>query len=197
MNAATRGWRALIYTYCASTGIFAALFCLLATNKPSEWKGPMRPRMNRAEVLLLEAGVNGGKKKKPTPQTPPRAVIAGIVAGFAVWVWLLLLPVTMDARGVAPAWLPAGPFGIAGLSPDGFFGLTGWSRLGRAVGVSLFLGTAVTLLVMGWRGATPRRLDSRGFDAKTLRDAGRRFLPRERVEELLAEAPRSGRGGIN
>ena len=64
--------------------------------------------------------------------------------------------------------------------------------MGRAVGVSLFLGTAVTLLVMGWRGATPRRLDSRGFDAKTLRDAGRRFLPRERVEELLAEAPRSG-----
>ena len=126
------------------------------------------------------------------PQTPPRAVIAGIVAGFAVWVWLLLLPVTMDARGVAPAWLQAGPFGIAGLSPDGFFGLTGWSRLGRAVGVSLFLGTAVTLLVMGWRGATPRRLDSRGFDAKTLRDAGRRFLPRERVEELLADAPRSG-----
>lgn len=126
------------------------------------------------------------------PQTPPRAVIAGVVAGFAVWVWLLLLPVTMDARGVAPAWLQAGPFGIAGLSPDGFFGLTGWSRLGRAVGVSLFFGTAVTLLVMGWRGSAPRRADSRGFDAKTLRDAGRRFLPRERVEELLVDAPRSG-----
>jgi Na+/proline symporter len=65
------------------------------------------------------------------PQTSPRAVIAGIVAGFLVWAWLLLLPVAMDARGVSPAWLQTGPFGLAGLSPDGFFGLTGWSRLGR------------------------------------------------------------------
>ena len=71
-------------------------------------------------------------------------------------------------------WALAVAFGIAGLSPDGFFGLTGWSRLGRAVGVSLFLGTAVTLLVMGWRGTAPRRLDSRGFDAKTQRGAGRK-----------------------
>jgi PAS domain S-box-containing protein len=125
-------------------------------------------------------------------QTPPRAVIAGIAAGFLVWAWLLLLPVTMDARGVAPQWLQEGPFGIAILSPNGFFGLTGWSRLGRAVGVSLFVGTAVTLLVAAWRGHAPRGHDSRGFDAQTLRDAGRRFLPRERVEELLVDAPRSG-----
>jgi PAS domain S-box-containing protein len=125
-------------------------------------------------------------------QTPPRAVIAGIAAGFLVWAWLLLLPVTMDARGVAPPWLQEGPFGIAILAPDGFFGLTGWSRLGRAVGVSLFIGTAVTLLAAAWRGHAPRRHDSRGFDAQTLRDAGRRFLPRERVDELLMDAPRSG-----
>jgi PAS domain S-box-containing protein len=126
------------------------------------------------------------------PQTPPRAVIAGIAAGFIVWAWLLLLPVTMDARGVSPGWLQDGPFGIALLAPDGFFGLTGWSRLGRAVGASLFMGTATTLLVAAWRGHAPRRHDSRGFDAQTLRDAGRRFLPRERVEELLLDAPRSG-----
>jgi len=125
-------------------------------------------------------------------QTPPRAVIAGIAAGFLVWAWLLLLPVTMDARGVAPQWLQEGPFGVAILSPNGFFGLTGWSRLGRAVGVSLFAGTAVTLLVAAWRGHAPRGHDSRGFDAQTLRDAGRRFLPRERVEELLLDAPRTG-----
>jgi PAS domain S-box-containing protein len=126
------------------------------------------------------------------PQTPPRAVIAGIAAGFLVWAWLLLLPVTMDAHGVAPQWLQQGPFGIAMLAPDGFFGLTGWSRLGRAVGVSLFVGAATTLLAAAWRGHAPRRHDSRGFDAQTLRDAGRRFLPRERVEELLVDAPRSG-----
>ena len=41
---------------------------------------------------------------------------------------------------VSPGWLQHGPFGWAWLSSDGLFGLTGWSRLGRAVGPSLFVG---------------------------------------------------------
>nr|WP_254696099.1 hypothetical protein [Lysobacter enzymogenes] len=33
------------------------------------------------------------------PQTPARAAIAGIAAGFAVWAWTLLLPMLFEARG--------------------------------------------------------------------------------------------------
>ncbi|TZF89343.1 hybrid sensor histidine kinase/response regulator [Cognatilysobacter lacus] len=113
------------------------------------------------------------------PQTPARAALLGILVGFATWAWILVVP-TFDTA----TWLHAGPFGAAWLSPDGFFGLTGWSRLGRAVGASLFLGTATTLLLAAsWNGA-PRRA-YRGLDAATLRAASLRFLPRDRVSQLL------------
>lgn len=125
------------------------------------------------------------------PQTPPRAVVAGIVAGFAVWCWVQLVPTAFALRGESPAWLSQGPFGIAALSPNGLFELTGWSRLGRAVGASLFVGTLVTFLVAAWRHDLPRRA-RRGLDAQTLRDAGLRFLSRERVDELLRDAPTDG-----
>ena len=125
------------------------------------------------------------------PQTSPRAAVVGVLAGFAAWAWVLLLPMTMDVRGVSPAWIGEGPFGIAFLSPDGLFGLTGWSRLGRAVGASLFVGTLATVLAAIWRREAPRRAQ-RGLDAQTLGDAGRRFLPRERVAQLLQGAPTTG-----
>jgi len=125
------------------------------------------------------------------PHTPPRAAIAGIFTGFATWAWCLLLPVMVSSHGVTPAWVSQGPFDVQWLAPDALFGLTGWSRLGRAVGASLFVGTLATALVAVWRTA-PTRRESRGLDAATLRNAGRRFLPRERVAELLATAPVTG-----
>ncbi len=122
------------------------------------------------------------------PQTPPRAVIAGIIAGFACWCWALLLPIAMEAQGASSATINA-PF--LWLQPDALFGLTGWSRLGRAVGASLFLGSVVTLLVASL-GQSSRGRDARGFDARTLRNAGRRFLPASGIDNLLRDAPSSG-----
>ncbi|MGY1424924.1 hybrid sensor histidine kinase/response regulator [Lysobacter sp. A289] len=125
------------------------------------------------------------------PQTPPRAAVIGISVGFAAWAWVLLLPTMFELGGRPPAWIESGPFGVALLSPDGLFGLTGWSRLGRAVGASLFLGTIATVLGWIWRRDTPRQ-SYRGLDAKTLRDASLRFLPRERVLQLLHGVPAVG-----
>ncbi|WP_055083031.1 ATP-binding protein [Jannaschia donghaensis] len=45
---------------------------------------------------------------------------AGIVTGFVVWAWTMLLPVL-----ASDAVLASGPFGIAVLRPEGLFGLTG------------------------------------------------------------------------
>lgn len=126
------------------------------------------------------------------PQTPPRAVIAGIAVAAATWVWLLLVPVVADAQGAAPAWLRAGPLGLGLLAPDAFLGLTGWSRVGRAVGVSLLAGVAATWLWAAWSQASPRRHGQRGLDADTLREAALRFLPRQTVERMLHDAPASG-----
>ncbi len=125
------------------------------------------------------------------PQTPPRAAIAGVLAGFITWAWVLLLPSLLDNGGQMPGWVGEGPFGWRWLAPQALFGLTGWTPLGRAVGASLFVGTAATLLAMAWRRDTPDRA-RRNLDADALRDAGRRFLPFEQVERLLATAPRNG-----
>jgi signal transduction histidine kinase/Na+/proline symporter/CheY-like chemotaxis protein len=125
------------------------------------------------------------------PQTPAIAATAGVLAGFAAWSWVMLVPMIAAVLGADPAWLHAGPFGMHWLAPEALFGLTGWSRLGRAVGVSLFVGTVATLLLATLRG-TPHRREARGSDLHTLRNAGRRFLPPQRVDELLRQAPAKG-----
>lgn len=121
------------------------------------------------------------------PQTPGSAATAGMLLGFLAWAWVMLVPMLAPGQ----AWLVEGPFGIGWLAPESMFGLTGWSRLGRAVGVSLFLGTAATLLLAGLRSA-PHRSEARGSDLRTLRNAGRRFLPAQRVDAVLRGAPATG-----
>ncbi len=130
------------------------------------------------------------------PQTLPRAVLLGIGAAVALWTWLLLVPALVEARGLDTQWLRDGPGGWSLLAPDAFFGLTGWSRLGRAVVMSLFAGVIVTLFAStratAWWQAGPRRAGARGLALDTLRDAGRRFLPRETVDAALLGAPSDG-----
>ena len=116
-------------------------------------------------------------------QTPPRAALVGMVAAFLTWAWCL--PVPLLLRDDAPAWLQGGPFGIAWLAPEGFFGLTGWSPLGRAVAASLFVGTFTTLLLSAWHRPVAS-LGRRRLDARSLDNVARRFLPATQVEHLLA-----------
>ncbi len=109
---------------------------------------------------------------------------------------LLLVPAPVEARGLDTHWLREGPGGWSLLAPDAFFGLTGWSRLGRAVTMSLFAGVIVTLSAStratAWWQAGPRRAGARGLSVDSLRDAGRRFLPHGTVDAALLGAPADG-----
>ena len=125
------------------------------------------------------------------PQTPARAASAGVLVAFVVWAWVMLTPLLSAASGHDGGWLHGLPTPLTWLSPDGFFGLTGWSRLGRAVGGSLFAGLLATVL-MAMADSAPRRNTARGSDLQTLRNAGRRFLPERMVEQLLRDAPSVG-----
>lgn len=125
------------------------------------------------------------------PRTPPLAASCGIFASFIAWLWVMLVPLLVTGSGTDAAWLQSGPFGLGWLAPDALFGLTGWSRVGRAIGVSLFIGTAVTLLISVLRDQ-PQRDVVRGAGLEALRRAGRRFLPQARVDELLQAAPAIG-----
>src|SRR3546814_1169206 len=53
------------------------------------------------------------------PQTPARAATVGIVVAFAVWAWVMLVPMWVAATGGDTGWLQRGPLGMAWLSPDG------------------------------------------------------------------------------
>ena len=124
-------------------------------------------------------------------RTPATAATWGVLAAFLAWAWVTLSPMLVELGGGDGAWLQAGPWGIGWLAPDTLFGLTGWSRLGRAVGASLFVGTATTLALSAWLSA-PDRDVARGSDLRTLRHAGRRFLSSSTVDAALRGAPQSG-----
>ena len=119
------------------------------------------------------------------PHTPPRAVLAGLACSVAVWVWTLLLPSLAPLFDGDASWLSNGPFGIGWLAPDGLLGLGAWSRLLRAVILSLLAGTAVTwLLALRWQSAPAS--DRRGvIGVAALRELASRFLPDARVDELF------------
>ncbi|WP_404379836.1 ATP-binding protein [Caenispirillum salinarum] len=75
---------------------------------------------------------------------------AGLLAGFAMWAYTLVLPSMASADWIGPEVVQAGPWGIALLRPEALFGLEGldplahalfWSwlfNIGAFVGVSVF-----------------------------------------------------------
>ena len=119
------------------------------------------------------------------------SALATLAPALAFAVWRMLTPLLAATFGAKADWIAGGPFGWTWLSPDALFGLTGWSRLGRAVGASFFAGTLAMVLLSLQR---PRiaGAQTRGFDAQTLRRAATRFLPAMQVDALLADAPRGG-----
>lgn len=76
-------------------------------------------------------------------------VIAGLVSGFVVWLYTLLIPAVATASGAMPEWIVHGPLGIPMLTPQSLLGLpmadslthgVFWSLLANVtalVGVSL------------------------------------------------------------
>ena len=126
------------------------------------------------------------------PQTPARAVLVGILAAVAVWLWVLLVPALAEAAGQSGDWLARGPLGVAWLSPEGMFGLGEWSRLGRATLLSLATGALVTWVLASHLDASPERGGGATLSGRGLREVAARFLSRQKVDEVLADAPAEG-----
>src|SRR3546814_860928 len=58
-----------------------------------------------------------------------QGVEAGLLLGFAAWLYTLLLPALTDAGWLDRGWLDNGPFDIGWLRPRQSFGLGGWESL--------------------------------------------------------------------
>ncbi|WP_374473976.1 NahK/ErcS family hybrid sensor histidine kinase/response regulator [Arenimonas sp.] len=76
-----------------------------------------------------------------------RGVMAGLVAGFALWAYTLLLPTLTRAGWFDTAWLHLGPLGIAWLQPESLFGLRGWDAITHGTFWSLLVNILALLVV--------------------------------------------------
>ena len=120
------------------------------------------------------------------PQIGARAVGAGLVAGTLVWLYALM-PALFAPQ---PAWVHAGPFGLQWLAPSHLLGLDAWSRLARAVVLSLLANVVAMALVARSRHARPATVGEHGgVTLVELRTLASRFLPAARVGELFRGAP--------
>lgn len=134
-----------------------------------------------------------------------RGALAGLIGGFAVWLWTLLLPSMAKSGWLPGGFMTDGPFGLTFLRPEHLFHLEGldylthslfWSMLvnvGLYVGLSLTRGPSAreatqALLFTGvferatvpvfWRGRA--RLDD-------LTNLATRFLGPIRTQMMLAD----------
>ena len=102
-----------------------------------------------------------------------QGVEAGLLLGFAAWLYTLLLPALTDAGWLDRGWLDAGPFDIGWLRPRQLFGLVGWDSLTHGTFWSLLLNVgALPFLV--YKSASPLPPDI--FIVKALASAGTAIL---------------------
>ncbi len=82
--------------------------------------------------------------------------LAGLLAGFALWAYTLMLPSVAKSGWLAAGFLNHGLFGIELLKPEQLFGLKGLDNLTHALFWSLTLNTALFVAVSLWRAPSAR-----------------------------------------
>lgn len=93
-----------------------------------------------------------------------QGVEVGLLLGFVMWTYTLLLPTLTDAGWLGGGWLLDGPFGIAWLRPRQLFGLFGWDALTHGTFWSLLVNIGALFLVSArWRPGFEERLRSAPF----------------------------------
>jgi Na+/proline symporter/nitrogen-specific signal transduction histidine kinase len=76
-----------------------------------------------------------------------KAATAAVAVGFVVWAWSSFLPSLESSSPLVAALMAEGPWGIGWLRPEALFGLDGLDPLVHSVFWSLFLNTAVLVVV--------------------------------------------------
>jgi len=62
-----------------------------------------------------------------------QGALAGLAAGFAIWIYTLLIPAFAKSGWLPPSFVEAGPWGIALLRPTELFGLSGLDQITHAM----------------------------------------------------------------
>lgn len=74
-------------------------------------------------------------------------VNAGLIAGFSVWCYTLLLPTLARAGVFDAAWLANGPLALHWLRPESLFGVSGWDNITHGTFWSLLANIGAFLIV--------------------------------------------------
>lgn len=74
-------------------------------------------------------------------------VHAGLIAGFAVWTYTLLLPTLTRAGMFDASWLASGPLALRALRPESLFGVSGWDNITHGTFWSLLANIGAFLIV--------------------------------------------------
>jgi Na+/proline symporter/CheY-like chemotaxis protein len=115
------------------------------------------------------------------PGLPPRALLAGLLGGVAVWAYVLLVPLMTAGPSLLPDASPGW------WTPGGFFGLGSLDGLPRAVFASLLVNcTLIALLARPRAGSVGLGSRPVQLDPGALRAVAARFLPAERCRRLFA-----------
>ncbi len=75
-----------------------------------------------------------------------RGVAMGLIAGFLLWFYTLLLPTLARAGWFDSGWIEQGPFGLQWLRPQSLFSLSGWDALTHGVFWSLLANISLFVL---------------------------------------------------
>ncbi|MBX3725251.1 MAG: hybrid sensor histidine kinase/response regulator [Xanthomonadales bacterium] len=93
-----------------------------------------------------------------------QGVLAGLLGGYAVWLYTLLLPTVARAGWLPEAWLLTGPLELSLLRPEALFGLSGWHPITHGVFWSLSVNALTLVLVsLRWRIGLRERLQATRF----------------------------------
>lgn len=104
-----------------------------------------------AAVAQLAPGLLGGLYWRGASRA---GVEAGLLAGFVLWVYTLLLPGMADAGWLGREWIVAGPVGVEWLRPGRLFGLGDMDPLTHGAFWSLSFNIVTMLLVSRYRRPT-------------------------------------------
>ena len=88
-------------------------------------------------------------------QASKRGALAGLTAGFVVWLYTLLLPALIRVGWFSPALLENGPWGLAFLNPESLLGLKGLPPLPHTLFWSIFFNTGLYVIVSIWQEQSP------------------------------------------
>ncbi|MBK6869429.1 MAG: sodium:solute symporter [Burkholderiales bacterium] len=76
-----------------------------------------------------------------------KGAFSGILSGSVIWAWTLFLPSFESSSGAVAALMQAGPWDLGFLRPQALFGLAGLDPLVHSVFWSLFVNTALLIVV--------------------------------------------------